>query len=203
MKCNELISTRRNWDEFSSSVVLTLFVCLCFSQWVIISFSLSMSGLSIFISSLSCRAFWHFICVCLYSRSFSASLSFTCFLPLCLRVLPSIPLQYLSQRALMWPLCAVSSPRGRQSSCAPIRTALSGAVSTTGQPACSSIDMSHPPPTVWDVERQEKSKWHREGKTKSQRKRKILWLRRYVLSPLLHPSLTHSLLPCLSSIIPH
>lgn len=60
---------------------------------------------------------------------------------------------YLSQWELMWPLCAVSSLRGRQSSSAPIRTALSGAVSTTGLPTHASIYVRHPPPTSWEVER--------------------------------------------------
>lgn len=140
----KLIFTERNWDKFSASV----FLLFALSEWFIISFSPSMPGVSIFISSLSSRAFWHFIWMpdCLYSQSFSASLSFTCFLPLRLCVPPSFPLQYLSQRALMWPLCAVSSLCGRQSSCAPIRTALSGAVSTTGLPVHSSIHMRHHPP---------------------------------------------------------
>ncbi len=60
---------------------------------------------------------------------------------------------YLSRWELMWPLCAVSSLRGRQSSSAPIRTALSGAVSTTGLPTHSSIHVRHPPATGWELER--------------------------------------------------
>lgn len=63
---------------------------------------------------------------------------------------------YLSQWELMWPLCAVSSPRGRQSSSAPIRTALSGAAN----PLLLSL---HMPPTTHRQKRQEK----REEKNKT------------------------------------
>lgn len=56
---------------------------------------------------------------------------------------------YLSRWELMWPLCAVSSPRGRQSSSAPIRTALSGAAN----PLLLSL---RTPPTTHRQKRQEK-----------------------------------------------
>lgn len=70
---------------------------------------------------------------------------------------------YLSQWELMWPLCAVSSLRGRQSSSAPIRTALSGAVSTTS-PQKKRKEKKNPflhpptPPTAREVEREGEGK---------------------------------------------
>lgn len=123
-----------------------------FSDSFNVFFFLPLFGLSIFIFPLSSQPFWHLsVCltVCLYSRSFSGSLSLIHLLSLTLSLSASFHLfLYLSQWELMWPLCAVSSLRVRQSSSAPIRTALSGAVSTTGLPTHSSIHARHPPPTT-------------------------------------------------------
>lgn len=126
--------------------VFRLSVLAVWSEWC--NFFFFLFGLSNFFFffflffPLSSKPFWHVSWVpnCLYSLSFSDSFSVI--------HLPSASLHlflYLSQWELMWPLCAVSSLRGRQSSSAPIRTALSGAVSTTGLPTHSLIHACHPP----------------------------------------------------------
>lgn len=177
---------------------LTLFVlslsASCMSADFFLTFSPFPSVWPFFLfSPLSSEPFWHFVCVpnCLYRLSPSASLSSTCSLFLSLSASFHLFL-YLSQWELMWPLCAVSSLRGRQSSSAPIRTALSGAVSTTGLPTHSLIQACHPPPTGWETEKKNRV---------TKMKRKGIWQRRCVSSPLL--SLIHSLFPFLSSTIPH
>lgn len=119
-------------------------------------------------SPLSSKPFWYFIREpnCLYSLSFSASLCHpparSCSLPASFHLF-----LYLSQWELMWPLCAVSSLRGRQSSSAPIRTALSGAVSTTGLPTHSPIHACHPPPTGWEIEKRNGAKEREEKRNLS------------------------------------
>lgn len=115
-------------------------------------------GLSLFISPVSAQPFRHFVCVtnCLHSLSFSASFPSTCSLPASFHLF-----LYLSQWELMWPLCAVSSPLGRQSSSAPIRTALSGAVCTGGLPTHSPLLVCHPAPRDRKAKRSErKGTWH-------------------------------------------
>lgn len=103
---------------------------------------------------------------------------------------------YLSQWELMWPLCAVSSLRGRQSSSAPIRTALSGAVSTTSsqkkekkKKTHSSIHLRHPPLERW--------------KEKEKGKKEPMTLRKWDLKNSREKRRKNQTPLRLSSIIPH
>lgn len=133
------------------------------------------------------KPFWHFVCVCLTVSLFPLSFSLS---PSLIHLLSLPPLSasfhlflYLSQWELMWPLCAVSSLRGRQSSSAPIRTALSGAVSTTSsqkkekkKKTHSSIHLRHPPLERWKEKEKEKKepmtlrKWDLKNSREKRRK---------------------------------
>lgn len=119
------------------------------------------------------KPFWHFVCVCLTVSLFPLSFSLS---PSLIHLLSLPPLSasfhlflYLSQWELMWPLCAVSSLRGRQSSSAPIRTALSGAVSTTSPQKKRKEKKKPIPPSTYATHRsrggkrrrrEKKSQWH-------------------------------------------
>lgn len=138
---------------------------------------------SIFIPPLSPNPFRHLICVpnCFCSLPFLTHL---------LSLPPSLPpsatfhlFLYLSQWELMWPLCAVSSLHGRQSSSAPIRTALSGTVSTAGMQTLSSIQARRPPV--------EMEKWISERKKVGRKKLSDT-------DGMPFPSITRSLTPSIS-----
>lgn len=162
------------------------FVCLCWQTFLIgltfsfLFFFLHLFGLSIFIFPLSSKPFWHFV-LCAWLSVFPLSPSqflslnhlLSLNLSLCLPLSASFYLfLYLSQRELMWPLCAVSSLRGRQSSSAPIRTAVSGAVTTTGLPTHSSVHERDPPPTGGVEERYGKEQVTLRKQNKKQTGRK-------------------------------
>lgn len=191
------LKAERNRDKFSVlvfvlnllSFCLTFFFFLSSSVWPFYFYFPPI--LPVFLTFRLCA--WLSVCTPGPSRSHppafsdSPSASFHLFL-------------YLSQWELMWPLCAVSWLRGRQSSSAPIRTALSGAVSTTGLPTHSAIHVHHPPNAGWAVERKEKrasdtEKARQKRKNREKVKRKRSWHRQNVFS--LRPPLIHSLLPSL------
>lgn len=146
------------------------------------------------------KPFWHFVCVCLTVSLFPLSFSLS---PSLIHLLSLPPLSasfhlflYLSQWELMWPLCAVRSLRGRQSSSAPIRTALSGAVSTTSsqkkekkKKTHSSIHLRHPPLERW--------------KEKEKGKKEPMTLRKWDLKNSREKRRKNQTPLRLSSIIPH
>lgn len=167
-----------------------------------------MIGLPAFLPSLVRPVCFHsnlfsisYMCptVCLYSWSFSSSVSYPPpFLSLSLAASFHL-FVYLSQRELMWPLCAVSSPCGRQSSPAPIRTALLGAVSRAELQTRSFIHVRRRPPPQPDERTQErkKCKWRPE---KSDR---IKESQEKTCFTITAPSTSCSLVPTLPSTIAH
>lgn len=172
------LKTWGNRSSPSQFFVLSLFFPLStpahFSDWFNFFFSTTSvwpfyfylpSSLSSSLSDISS------VCAWLSPFSLSASLS----LPLSSTFsLPPLSASfhlflYLSQWELMWPLCAVSSLRGRQSSSAPIRTALSGAVSTTSPQKKRKEKKKPIPPSTYATHRsrcgkrrrrEKKSQWH-------------------------------------------
>lgn len=164
---------REETEVLPHSFLFWVFFFLCLRRLT------SLIGLTPFFSTTSVWPFYFYlpsslssslsdissVCAWLSPFSLSASLS----LPLSSTFsLPPLSASfhlflYLSQWELMWPLCAVSSLRGRQSSSAPIRTALSGAVSTTS-PQKKRKEKKNPflhpptPPTAREVEREGEGK---------------------------------------------
>lgn len=165
---------QQNETETNSLLQLSfwIFVLADFSDWFNFFFSTSVWSFYFYSPSPHLARFLTFH-LCAWVSVFTPFPSQL--LSLCL--FPSF--LYLSQWELMWPLCAVSSLRGRQSSSAPIRTALSGAVSTIGLPTYSSIHIRHPP-VQREKDRVGKCEWCWESTTKRKTKwkkvrRKLIW----------------------------